>query len=486
MAKSSKKKNNDLLNREYERLGDSGCEICHGLGYYRYDVPFGHEDFGKIFPCTCRSEEILNAVEKRLFSFSNLSALAHMTFEFFVPQGKEGLSEINAASVRNAFDRAKDYAESLEGWLLIEGKYGCGKTHLAAAIGNAVVKDKAYETIFITTPDLLDALRFAYSDPSETFEARFERIREVPLLILDDFGTHNATQWAQEKLFQIINYRYINQLSTVITTNLVLDDIESRIRSRLQDERLVTHVVITAPDFRLQSSEVSTPGLSVLHLYPDATFGNFNTREGDEGKEIKRVVMEFDQARSGRTPEKKVVTTYITKEDIKTLKDALGASIEFAEDPRGWLVVLGPHGCGKTHLAAAIGNYRVSVGGQPALMVSVISLLDYLRETFSPDARISYGRRFEEVKKAPLLILDGLGTENPTDWAKEKLFQLLDYRYATRLPTVITSANTLDELEAADERILNRLLDENLCQIAPIEMPKYFGIGLPRNHGQKK
>ena len=54
-------------------------------------------------------------------------------------------------------------------------------------------------------------------------------------------------------------------------------------------------------------------------------------------------------------------------------------------------------------------------------MVSVISLLDYLRETFSPDARISYGRRFEEVKKAPLLILDGLGTENPTDWAKEKV-----------------------------------------------------------------
>ena len=55
------------------------------------------------------------------------------------------------------------------------------------------------------------------------------------LLVLDDFGTQNATGWAQEKLFQIVNYRYINKLSTVVTTNLALDEIEARIRSRLAD-----------------------------------------------------------------------------------------------------------------------------------------------------------------------------------------------------------------------------------------------------------
>jgi DNA replication protein DnaC len=483
MAKSSKK---EIPTNKYNYtiLGDPECKICHGLGYVRIDVPVGHPDFGKVRPCICRKEEILDAVERRLFSFSNLNALAHLTFESFNPDGKQGISSLDSASVRRAYEAAQEFASKLDGWLLIEGKFGCGKTHLAAAIGNQVVKEQTLETIFITTPDLLDVLRFAYSDPEESFEERYEHIRKVPLLILDDFGTHNATQWAQEKLFQIINYRYINQLPLVITTNLPLDDIESRIRSRLQDERLVTHVNITAPDYRLPNNEISTPGLSVLHLYPNATFGNFNSREADEGKEIKRTIIEYDN-QPGQFPEKKVVATYITKEDIKTLKDALGASIAYAEDPSGWLVVLGPHGCGKTHLAAAIGNYRVSVGSQPALMVSVISLLDYLRETFSPDARISYGRRFEEIKKAPLLILDGLGTENPTDWAREKLFQLLDYRYVTKLPTVITSAKTLDELEMADERILNRLLDENLCQVVGIEMPKYFGIGVKRS-GKRK
>ena len=50
-------------------------------------------------------------------------------------------------------------------------------------------------------------------------EQRFEEIRNAGLLILDDFGTQNATPWAQEKLFQIINFRYINKLPTVITTS---------------------------------------------------------------------------------------------------------------------------------------------------------------------------------------------------------------------------------------------------------------------------
>ena len=78
-------------------------------------------------------------------------------------------------------------------------------------------------TLFITVPDLLDSLRFAYQSTEATFEQRFEQIRQAPLLVLDDFGTQNATAWAQEKLFQIINYRYINRLPLVITTNLALD-----------------------------------------------------------------------------------------------------------------------------------------------------------------------------------------------------------------------------------------------------------------------
>ncbi len=178
----------------------------------------------------------------------------------------------------------KSFVRVQKGWLLLEGGYGCGKTHLAAAIANYSV-NHGIPTLFITVPDLLDSLRFAYADPETTFEQRFEEIRNANLLIMDDFGTQNATTWAQEKLFQIINYRYTNKLPTVITTNLMLDQIEGRIRSRLQDEEFVKHIKISAPDYR-RPEETSNPGLSMLSL-PDIaemTFESFESRDKDLGR----------------------------------------------------------------------------------------------------------------------------------------------------------------------------------------------------------
>ncbi len=152
-------------------------------------------------------------------------------------------------SLEWACNRARQYAGSLNGWLLLLGGFGCGKTHLAAAIANSVVS-MGVPTLFLTVPDLLDTLRFSYTSEDTTFEQRFDEIRNAPLLVLDDFGTQNATAWAQEKLFQIVNYRYINKLPLVVTTNLDMDEIEARIRSRLADPELVSAVRITAPDFR--------------------------------------------------------------------------------------------------------------------------------------------------------------------------------------------------------------------------------------------
>ena len=65
-------------------------------------------------------------------------------------------------------------------------------------------------------------------------------------------------------------------------------------------------------------------------------------------------------------------------------------------------------------------------------------LMDYLRYTFSPESKVTYDRVFEEVKNAPLLILDDLGTESATPWAQEKLSQLLGHRYVAASPTVVT------------------------------------------------
>ena len=100
----------------------------------------------------------------------------------------------------------------------------------------------------------------------------------------------------------------------------------------------------------------------------------------------------------------------------------------------------------------------------------VPDLLDHLRSTYSPDSKVSYDELFESIRTAPLLILDDLGAHSSTPWAEEKLYQLVNYRYNHRLPTVITTNLTLDEL---DERLASRLADLKVSTLCPISAPSY-------------
>lgn len=422
--------------------GDPNCPICHGLGYIRQELPVGHPDFGKLQICTCRHAQISQQIHQRLFSLSHLNELNHLTFDNFQTRGRVGYWPAQADSLERAYNQARQFAQSLNGWLLLQGKNGCGKTHLAAAIANQVV-NTGVPTLFLTVPDLLDNLRFAYQDPDATFEERFEEVRNSPLLVLDDFGTQNATSWAQEKLFQIVNFRYINHLPLVITTNLDLRDIEPRIRSRLEDPDLVTNVSIQAPDYRNPTADFGDHELSSLALYNTMTFASFELRKEEN----------------------------LPADELKSLEAAFSAAQDYARNPSGWIVFTGPYGCGKTHLAAAIGHYCLD-NGYDLIFVSAPELLDHLRATFSPNSTISLDRLFEEVKTTRLLILDDLDTGSSTAWAKEKLYQLFNYRHLSRLPTVITTSS---EYEKMDSRLLSRMEDRRLCSIHAIICPAYRG-----------
>jgi DNA replication protein DnaC len=412
------------------------------VGYLRSDVPVGHPNFGRLEICVCRQRDVSQQVRERLYSLSRLDELKELTFDTFQPRGQQGLGEKQATSLEMAFNQANHYARNLNGWLLLQGGFGCGKTHLAAAIANFAV-GMGVPTLFLTVPDLLDMLRFSYDSEDTTFEQRFNEIRNASLLVLDDFGTQNATAWAQEKLFQIINYRYINKLPLVITTNLSLDEIDARIRSRVTDPQLVSIVRINAPDYRQPMDDTGHPELSSLDLMASKTFGSFEDRTGE-----------------GLQPD-----------ETKSLQKALKAAHSYAEKPRGWLVLMGGYGSGKTHLAAAIANYRARLG-DPPLFIMVPDLLDHLRATFSPNSNIAFDRRFDDIRTAPLLVLDDLGTQSMTPWVREKLYQLFNYRYNRELPTVITTADTMNEMDA---RIRSRLLDAKLCTIYVLNVPGYHG-----------
>jgi DNA replication protein DnaC len=230
---------------------EPACPHCGGAGYYKEAVPFGHPHFGVLFPCDCKQVEKEQRRIEELERISNLDAFRDKTFESFDP---------DVAGVRLALNRSVEYAKRPQGWLILFGNYGVGKTHLAAAIANERLQRQS-EVLFAIVPDLLDHLRSTFGPSSEVeYDNRFEMIRDVALLVLDDLGTENTTPWAREKLFQIINHRYNYALPTVITSNRKPEDIDQRIFSRMSDRTLSQEIImINAGDYRRLSIQQRYP-----------------------------------------------------------------------------------------------------------------------------------------------------------------------------------------------------------------------------------
>ena len=442
---SSSEPSQDGPNPAGQKEQEPLCPYCGGTGYLRLDVPVGHPDFGKIAECRCRQVENETKRLTNLRSISNLDTMARFTFDGFVPDGY-GLTEERRRNLRMAFDTAVEFAEKPQGWLILLGGYGCGKTHLAAAIANRAI-EQGNPALFVVVPDLLDHLRATYSPYSTTtYDQRFEEIRSASLLVLDDLGAHSSTPWAQEKLFQIFNYRYNAQLPTVVTSNHELEEIDIRVRSRIIDPDLAQIYRIMAPDFRQSGVAQGVSELSSLPLHADQTFDTFDSREHE-----------------------------LDREKAENLKRAFTFARNFAAQPQDWIAFTGTYGCGKTHLAAAIAN-EISMRGDPALFVVVPDLLDHLRATFNPNSHTPYDKRFDEVRRTPLLVLDDLGTESATPWAEEKLYQLFNHRYNARLPTIITMAKEVD----LKPRLKSLLMDVGRCTTFGILAPSYRGL-LERN-----
>lgn len=391
---------------------------------------------------------------EKLLKVSQLGALQDCTFATFLPEG-HGLTEAKQRNLKTAYDLALAFAKEPKGWLILKGGYGCGKTHLSAAIANHRL-GLGHPVLFINTPDLLDHLRAAYSPAAETtYDARFEQVRNAPLLILDDFGAQSNTEWAQEKLYQILNHRYNARLPTVVNTNEDLEAIERRVRSRLVDPSLSHIMHIAAPDFRMAGADGGQSDLSSLNLHFDQTFETFDLRERE-----------------------------LTPSGSRNLRSAYDTAVAFAQNPTDWLVFNSTvYANGKTHLAAAIANY-VRNQGEPVLFIVVPDLLDHLRASFNPNSGVRLDKRFDEVRTAPLLILDDLGTESATPWAREKLYQLFNHRYNARLPTVVTTATHIDELEP---RLAARLLGGTQCTFFVLEVPSYRGgANAARQSGKRR
>ncbi len=210
------------------------CPICKGAGYLRANVPVGEPNFGKPVACACKEAEWREKRRQQLLELSDLSAFQQRNFGNFKTQ----FPGVHPA-VKRAFEESRIFAQDPNGWLVLIGPNGCGKTHLAAAIANQRLKEGSV-VLFTVVPELLAHLRSTFSsNATEAYDQRFAKMREAELLVLDDLGAHQSSPWASEKLFQLLNYRYNSGFPTVITANRQgLMGLDERIVSRMSDTAL--------------------------------------------------------------------------------------------------------------------------------------------------------------------------------------------------------------------------------------------------------
>ncbi|MEO0563321.1 MAG: ATP-binding protein, partial [Chloroflexota bacterium] len=292
--------------------------------------------------------------------------------------------------------------------------------------------------------------RGSYSPGADSYDATFDRVRNAEILILDDLGVENPSEWAKEKLFQLLNHRYNKKLPTVVTTNVDIDILDPRLRSRMLDTDIVRHVAILAPDYRTAYRN-DRKLISELHLHRDKQLNNFDLQTG------------------------------LTKMESQQLKQHWVIASDFAEKNEGWLLLSGDSGTGKTHLAAAIAN-AVQNQGRETLFLSTSDLLDELRRTYNPDSSSTFTEVINHIKNVDFLVMDDLKTTaNTREWARENLVQIIKYRYLTKGHTVFTVPVNIETLE---NQIQTRIMDFRLCQQIAINVPPY--IERLKSHGKSR
>lgn len=225
----------------------STCPMCHGAGWVR-DVA-GPENGWRAatHPCACLAELMAHERWERALAASDITPkLLSVSFGSYDTRGHPSLSAGHDAAVAWATAVPDGGAP----WLFLYGSPGTGKTHLLASAFNLLMAAGRYP-LYTLVPALLDHVRQGLDAPNKgEYAARFKAIKEAPILLLDDLGAEQRSDWSDEALFKLLDYRYREELPTAVASNLLPAGLEPRIASRLQDRALSAAVLMAGPDYR--------------------------------------------------------------------------------------------------------------------------------------------------------------------------------------------------------------------------------------------
>lgn len=178
-----------------------------------------------------------------------------------------------------------------------------------------------------------------------------------------------------------------------------------------------------------------------------------------------------DPLRAGLLPSTREELRFRTWKDrhVPALAHAYCCARDFARGNLSWgnfLLLAGPTGVGKTHLAVAIA-WEWFEDGFSVIFTRVDDLLDDLRRGYDDG---SYHKRLEAIRRCSLLVLDDLGAEQTKEWAGERIDRIVDWRYLGHMPLVVTTNAKSEDLAP---RVASRLKDANCSLVVQIVAEDY-------------
>ena len=237
------------MKKIYELIGantikEIGKEICEGCKeeVTLKEIPIiGGADKGKlqIFRFGCKCEDLKNAreaIEARerakkqhaidMFELNSLinAKLKKSTFKTYQPK-----NDSQEKALVWAVDYCKNFDPELSPSVLFTGHYGVGKSHLAVSIIK-YLNNRGTTAIFTSVPKLFTKIKSSFKDDKVTEQQMLEALEAVDLLVLDDLGAEQGTQWQTTKFFEIVDARAGKP--TIYTTNHSLESLEKHCGTR--------------------------------------------------------------------------------------------------------------------------------------------------------------------------------------------------------------------------------------------------------------
>lgn len=212
------------------QLCKPGCDICGGGGWVRYDLPFGHPQFGKLQPCPNMDIDIDLPEKTRMCGISKAERL----WDWSVIRHLEGSNAVEVASlVSKVIDRGF-------GWFYLWGEYGTAKT-LILQIATAISLRNGKEASYIRMAEILKHLQGGFD--AGDYSSRLQHWETVPVLCIDEFERVNETGWADVERFVLMDNRYVNacrrESITIMAGNKNPSTFDGYLWDRIQDNRFV-------------------------------------------------------------------------------------------------------------------------------------------------------------------------------------------------------------------------------------------------------